>query len=139
MTNLTRLGQAEILRLPGDRATVTGTLTQIDALLSQLNRAGRLAAVSTPVSDGRPGRYVVNVRLLPDRAARRARASRWSTRRIALTVAAAVVVLAGAATLVVLAVQWVMTHIALVLAVLIVLVLVTGGAVKRHCPKCPGV
>src|SRR3954468_10981304 len=90
MNEVVRHARPEMGGLPGDRAAVTGTLTQIGHVVEQLRQAGKLISVSNPIPDGRPGHVVVTVRLVPvdlrprhttNQRPRR----RWTRRRIGVT------------------------------------------------------
>jgi hypothetical protein len=57
--------RAEIVRLPGDRLSVTGTVGQVGQMLAQIEATGRLVSASMPSATGIPGQVMVNVRLAP--------------------------------------------------------------------------
>lgn len=126
----------EIVHLPGDRATLTGTPGDVGQLLATIQRTGRLVSSSLPVPTGVPGQVLVNCRLLPlvvrSTAARptpvRRRLPRWAFWSI---IGTAVAVVAGLGWLVYSAVKAVAENpgpfIAVVVAVLVVLLLAGGG------------
>jgi hypothetical protein len=134
MTEIARIGSVEVLRLPGDRATLAGPLPELQALLDRIRRAGQLAAASTPVPDGRPGWYTVTVRLLPAQPAAAAPpAGFWTGRRVAVAAGAGAGVLTALGVLGYLALTWVAAHLAGVLAVLVLAALIAGVAMPRVC------
>lgn len=63
MTHPNRRG--EIVRLPGDRATITGTIGEVGQMLARLQDTGRLVSATMPAPTGVPEQVMVNVRLAP--------------------------------------------------------------------------
>ncbi len=55
----------EIVHLPGDRATITGSPGEVGQALATIQRTGRLISSSLPVPTGVPGQVLVNCRLVP--------------------------------------------------------------------------
>jgi hypothetical protein len=130
-------GGAQVLRLSDNRASITGTLAEVGPVLDALRRAGRLVAASDPLPNGVPGQVLVNVRLVPpvmrmppQSAAPRLR---WSRRAVAMVLAAAAVVVSALGWMAYLALTWVITHVAMVLAVLGIIILVGATAGPRAC------
>lgn len=130
-----QLGAVQVLRLPGDRATVVGPLDEVDAVLQRLAGAGRLMCADNPVPDGRPGLYAVHVRLVPvqTRAPQPARRRFWTRGRALAAVVAGLVAAACAAWLVATVVAWVAANLAMILAVLAVLAVLGGAGGSRVC------
>lgn len=134
--------RAVVVRLPGDRATITGTLVEVGELVAMLDRAGRLGAVSTPVPTGVPGEVLVNCRVVKTQRVtvhQIRNVPAWSWWAVGT---GAVVVAAGAAWIAVEIVDWLVTYwlavvggAAVVGGILVVLGRV-GICVGVHCPGC---
>lgn len=60
-----RPARAELVLLPGDQATITGTPAEVGAALVELRRRGQLVGATAPVPTGIAGQVLVNARLLP--------------------------------------------------------------------------
>jgi hypothetical protein len=88
---------AEVLHLPGGRATVVGTLRQISRVIDEHWSFGELVDVSRPVPDGRPGVYEVHLRLVQKRrpAPPAPWYRRWSPAQVVALLAAVLAGLAG--------------------------------------------
>ncbi len=112
----------EVVLLPGDRATLTGTPGEIGQLLAGIRGSGQLVSSTTPVPTGVPGQVLVNVRLAPrvrTHAARQTPAKRKRSRRaIAAIAAGALALLAGLAWLLYAAVTIIVANLWVVLLVL---------------------
>lgn len=78
----------EVVHLPGDRATITGTVGDVGQILARLQHGGRLVSATAPVPTGVPGIVLVNVRLVPrPRVQRQAPVRRRLSRRAVVAVA----------------------------------------------------
>lgn len=62
---MTEIERAQIVRLPGGRATITGTVDQVGVMVARLESTGRLVSTTMPVPTGVPGQVLVNVGLVP--------------------------------------------------------------------------
>jgi hypothetical protein len=128
--------EPQILRLGADRASVSGTITQVNGVVERLRAAGRLASVSNPVPNGLPGGVLVTVRVLsPQRrlpATTPQRRTRWSRNWILAAISAVLVVLVLCGLALRAAFLWTAAHaatigsVALVLVVLGVVALANG-------------
>lgn len=141
--------QVEVLRLPGDRATLAGPLSQVDALLRRLQADGRLASASDPVPDGRPGMYAVTVRLLnaqrpvparsrvtvlaPAGTSAAAPVRAWWTRRRVVVATAAVVTVTLLGCVIYVVVTWITAHLVAIVAVLLLAGLISVAAGRPVC------
>lgn len=134
-----------LLTFPGTDATVTGRPDQVRADVELAHRAGRLRMVSPPVPAGR-GLVKCDVLLHPLRPVTQpigprpssAPASWWTPRRAAVAAAVTVVVLGALAWGTVLLIQWVIAHLAVIAAGLLVAVMVIYAAGKTF-GVCPGI
>jgi hypothetical protein len=122
----------QILRLAADRASVSGTVAQVDGVVERLRACGRLATVTDPVPNGAGG-VLVTVRVLPREvalpSAKPQRRMRW-TRHWVLAVAggvAAVLALCGLATRA--AYLWAVAHAAGIRTAVLVFVIVVATVV----------
>jgi hypothetical protein len=136
MNTITPTSGPQIVRLPGDRAAIAGTLAQIGPILNRLRASGILLAASNPVPDGRPGHVIVTVRLAPaQRIAAPAARPRRRTRRAVIAAGAvtALAVLAAGLWAVLTVTAWVAAHTAAILGGLVVLALVLVAVGPRVC------
>ena len=83
--------RAEVVRLPGDRATITGSVGEVGQMLARLQDTGRLVSATMPTPTGVVGQVLVNVRLAPQQRepARRRTPRRRMSRRTVVAIAAA--------------------------------------------------
>lgn len=133
MSEVARIRGVEVAWLSNDRAAISGTLGQVGAVLDRLRHAGRLAAASDPVLDGRPGYVIVTVKLLPTRRPAVPRRRFWTRRRAAVAAAAGLGVAGLLGVLAYLVLSWVAAHAAAVVAVLVVVALAAGAVGPRVC------
>lgn len=134
MTDVVRQGALQVIRLPGNRATITGPPARVALALDQLGFEGRLAGATNPVPTG-DGGVLVTVRLVPDVAlvavVASPAASWWTPRRAAVAGAIAAVVLAVIGTAGFLALSWVAAHWVVILVALAVLAFLGRPVVGR--------
>jgi hypothetical protein len=125
--------RVQVVRLPGDRAMVTGTPAAVGDALMRLQRAGRLASSTTPQPNGEPGQVMATCRLLPELqrlpVPRRRRLAGWVWAAVA---GVGLAVLAGIGWLIYALVAAAADHIALIIGALLVAAVVLGG-VGRAC------
>ncbi len=122
----------EVVLLPHDRATLTGTPGAVGQLLAAIQGTGRLVSTTTPVPTGVPGQVLVNIRLAPRiqaHAARPARPRRKLPRWAIWAIGSAALLLAGGfAWIAYLAVTAIAAHLAIIgLVAGAVVALVVGG------------
>lgn len=120
------VSSCEVVHLPGDRATITGTVGDVGQALAGLQRGGRLVSATAPVPTGVPGIVLVNVRLVPSPRVHRQAPVRRRLPRQAVAVAAggAVFGIAGIGWLVYAAVTAIVEHAAVIVGVLLLVVVV---------------
>lgn len=106
-----RAGAVQVLRLPGDRYTLTGSVTQVSAVVEDLGASGRLYAVSDPAPAG-DGQILVTVRLAPAGTPGHAVAPARHPRRLAVLAGVVAVVTAGLGWLVWAVLTWIAAHLA---------------------------
>lgn len=134
--------RAVVVRLPGDRATITGTPVEVGELLAALDQSGRLSDLSTPVPTGVPGQVLVNCRVLEVQHVTVRRVRPAPTWPLWVAGSGAVVVAAGAAWVAVEVMDWLLTYWAAVVggALVVGAALVglgrVGICVGVHCPGC---
>ena len=88
----------EVVRLPGDRATITGSVGEVGQMLARLQETGRLVSATMPALTGIDGQVLVNVRLAPrPRVTRQHPARRRMSRRAVGAVVVGAVAGAGIA------------------------------------------
>lgn len=153
MSALAHWPDVQVLRLPGNRATLTGPADHIGQILDELNQRGTLVDTSDPQPDGRPGYVVVTLHLrLPQattpqtavttRLANIAPAGTLRTSSafrvgravaIAAVVAAVLTVLGMVVWAVIALTAWVVAHLALILGALVLLAILAGTAGPRAC------
>jgi hypothetical protein len=135
----------EILRLPGDRASIRGTLPEVGAALEVASRSGRLVAATDPVPmPGEPGVVLVHVRFAPPPRRPLVVKTRRRTRPgvVAVAVAGVLGVLGVVVWAVATLIAWVVAHWLTVLGVLaggwLVLTALgrAGVCPGIHCPGC---
>jgi len=126
-----RPGLPEVVRLPGNQASVTGTMAEVGTVLNQLHAGGHLAAIPpAPVETRVPGQYRAVVKLAPLPAAVAEPAPKpsfWTPRRVAYAAAGVLAVLALCGVAAVVALSWLAAHWAPILVVAAVLLLAAGG------------
>jgi hypothetical protein len=127
-----RPGLPAIVRLPGNRVSLTGSEAEISVVLAQLEERAMLAKVPpAPVETRVPGRYRIVAQLAatdPSAAAEpEAKPSFWTTRRAVCAAAAVVAVLALCGAAAVVALSWLAAHWAPILVVVVVLLVAAGG------------
>ncbi len=131
-SEITRIGRVQAVRLPGNRAALTGTLAEVAPLLAALRRAGTLAAMSNPTPVDAT-RVLVTVRLRPRTTlatpATPHRRGRWRTATVATGIG--LVLAAGAVWAAWAAVMWILAH----LAVLAVAAAILTAAVTLRCRR----
>lgn len=123
----TRCG-GEVVLLPGNRATLTGTPAEVGQLLAAIQGTGRLVSSTTPAPTGVPGQVLVNVRLAPRLQPHAIRTERRKLPRWALgsILTGLVVLVAGAGWLIYAAVTAILANLAVALLVAGAVVVVLG-------------
>lgn len=121
---------AEMVRLPGDRATITGTLGEVGQALAHLQNTGRLVSATAPTPTGLHGQVLVNVRLVPRPQAHAVRPAperrQLSTGAVVAIVSGVVVVLGGLGWLLYAALTALLEHAAVIIGALVLLAVVLG-------------
>ena len=133
MSEIARVGQPvtgdpQILRLGPDRASVSGTVAQVNNVITRLQAEGKLASVSNPVPNGLPGGILVTVRVCQPQPIPASQSRRWSRNRI-IAVAVAITTVLTLCGLGVRAIYlWVVGHAAGIESAGII-ILIIGGVV----------
>lgn len=134
MTDVVRQGALQVIRLPGNRATITGPPARVALALDRLGFEGRLAGATNPVPTG-DGGVLVTVRLVPDpvpaAAAPPRPASWWTPARVVLVAVVALVVLGTVAVGALLALSWIGAHWPIVVVIVAALALLGRGIAGR--------
>jgi hypothetical protein len=134
MSDLVRQGAVQVLRLPGNRATITGPPARVALAVNTLGAEGRLAGATNPVPLG-DGGVLVTVRLvvpdLPAVTAPPPPESWWTPARVAIVAVASLAALGTIIAAVALALSWLAAHWLVILAIGTVAALLGRGFLGR--------